>query len=161
MFTPRRSSAPRPKACRSSALYWFVGGSIVAFSLASAVSGFARGAAKAPAKPNIVIFLADDLSYADVPLGGDGNVHTPARQRLASEGLSFDRAFVASPACAPSRAALLTGMMPARNGAEANHDRANAAIRKLPSYLQEQGYEVVAFGKVAHYQPTGTYGFDY
>src|SRR3546814_14418904 len=52
-------------------------------------------------------------------------------------------------------------MMPARNGAEANHDRANAAIRKLPSYLQEQGYEVVAFGKVAHYQHTGTYGFDY
>src|SRR3546814_5292231 len=89
--------------------------------------------------------ISDDLSYADVPLGGDGNVHTPALQRLASEGLSFDRAFVASPACAPSRAALLTGMMPARNGAEANHARANAAIRKLPSNLQEPGYEVGAF----------------
>ena len=136
--------------------------SILAFSFASAAAGQAQGgAAKSANKPNIVIFLADDLSYADVPLGGDANVRTPALQRLASEGMSFDRAFVASPACAPSRAALLTGMMPARNGAEANHDRANAAIRKLPSYLQEQGYEVVAFGKVAHYQHTGTYGFDY
>src|SRR3546814_744105 len=66
--------------------------SIIAFSFASAVPGFAQGAAKSPAKPNIVIFLADDLSYADVPLGGDGNVHTPALQRPASEGLSFLRA---------------------------------------------------------------------
>ena len=103
--------------------------SIIAFSFASAVPGFAQGAAKSPAKPNIVIFLADDLSYGDVSINGDANVRTPALQRLASEGMSFDRAFVASPACAPSRAALLTGMMPARNGAEANHDRANAAIR--------------------------------
>lgn len=133
----------------------------LAVAVALTAPGHARDAETAPVKPNIVIFLADDLSYADVPNGGDVNVRTPALQRLTSEGLSFDRAFIASPACAPSRAALLTGMMPARNGSEANHDRANAAIRKLPSYLQEQGYEVVAFGKVAHYQHTGTYGFDY
>lgn len=133
-------------------------------ALALSLAGPARaqeGATEPAGKPNLVIFLADDLSYADVPLGGDANARTPALQRLASQGVSFDRAFVASPACAPSRAALLTGLMPARNGSEANHDRANAAIRKLPSYLQEQGYEVVAFGKVAHYQHTGTYGFDY
>lgn len=133
----------------------------LAMAFASATPSHARDSEAAPGKPNIVIFLADDLSYADVPNGGDANVRTPALQRLTSEGMTFDRAFVASPACAPSRAALLTGMMPARNGAEANHDRANAAIRKLPSYLQEQGYEVVAFGKVAHYLHTGTYGFDY
>lgn len=134
---------------------------VLAMAVASAAPSHARDGETAPSRPNIVIFLADDLSYADVPNGGDANVRTPALQRLTSEGMTFDRAFVASPACAPSRAALLTGMMPARNGAEANHDRANAAIRKLPSYLQEQGYEVVAFGKVAHYLHTGTYGFDY
>jgi N-sulfoglucosamine sulfohydrolase len=134
---------------------------VLAMAVASVSPSHARDAEAAPGKPDIVIFLADDLSYADVPNGGDANVRTPALQRLTSEGMTFDRAFVASPACAPSRAALLTGMMPARNGAEANHDRANAAIRKLPSYLQEQGYEVVAFGKVAHYLHTGTYGFDY
>lgn len=111
-------------------------------------------------KPDIVVFLADDLGYLDVTPDGDRDARTPNLARLAAEGIAFDRAFVASPACAPSRAALLTGMMPARNRAEANHERPDPAIRKLPSYLQSQGYEVVAFGKVAHYEHTGFYGFD-
>ena len=75
-------------------------------------------------------------------------------QRLAAAGLMFDRAFVASPSCAPSRAALLTGLMPARNGAEANHSKPRAELKKLPAYLKELGYEVVSFGKVSHYQHT-------
>lgn len=82
-------------------------------------------------------------------------------QRLAAAGLTFDRAFVASPSCAPSRAALLTGLMPARNGAEPNHSKPRAELKKLPAYLQELGYEVVAFGKVSHYQHTRDYGFDH
>ena len=61
----------------------------------------------------------------------------------------------------PSRAALLTGLMPARNGAEANHSKPRAEIRKLPAYLKDLGYEVVSFGKVSHYQHTGDYGFDH
>lgn len=133
-------------------------------ALTLGVAGTSPAAARdsAPSsRPDMVIFLADDLSQADVSIGGDSNVRTPALDRLASQGMTFDRAFVASPACAPSRAALLTGLMPARNGAEANHDRADAAIRKLPSYLQELGYQVVAFGKVAHYEHTGAYGFDF
>ncbi|MFV3078011.1 sulfatase-like hydrolase/transferase [Niveispirillum fermenti] len=112
-------------------------------------------------RPDIVVFLADDLGYRDTVPGGDVDARTPNLARLAAEGLSFDQAFVASPACAPSRSALLTGMMPARNGAEANHERSSPALRKLPSYLQSQGYQVVAIGKVAHYEHTATYGFDY
>src|SRR3546814_14644763 len=111
--------------------------SIIACSFAAAVPCFAQGAAKSPAKPNIVLFLADDLSYVDVPLGGDGNVRTPALQRLASDGLSFDRAFVASPACAPIRSALHTGLMPARNGAEADHDRDKDAHGNAPRAHRE------------------------
>jgi N-sulfoglucosamine sulfohydrolase len=68
---------------------------------------------------------------------------------------------VASPSCAPSRAALLTGLMPARNGAEANHTKPRAEIKKLPAYLKELGYEVAAFGKVSHYKHTADYGFDH
>ncbi|WP_439571878.1 sulfatase family protein [Sphingomonas sp.] len=112
-------------------------------------------------QPNIVVFLADDLGYRDTIPGGDRDARTPNLAKLAAEGLSFDQAFVASPACAPSRAALLTGLMPARNGAEANHDKARDDIRKLPAYLQAQGYQVVAFGKVAHYKHTKDYGFDH
>lgn len=112
-------------------------------------------------RPNIVVFLADDLGYLDVPPNGDRDARAPNLARLAADGLSFDQAFVASPACAPSRAALLTGLMPARNRAEANHERPDPALRKLPSYLQSQGYQVVAFGKVSHYEHTGFYGFDH
>ena len=54
-------------------------------------------------------------------------------ERLAARGLKFTQAFVASPSCAPSRAALLTGLMPARNGAEPNHTRPRAEIKKLPA----------------------------
>src|ERR1044071_1506332 len=114
-----------------------------------------------PAKPNLVIFLSDDHSLLDSTVYGSKDVKTPNMQRLANAGLTFDRAFVASPSCAPSRGAMLTGLMPVRNGAEPNHSKPRAEIKKLPAYLQELGYEVVAFGKVSHYQHTVDYGFDF
>lgn len=114
-----------------------------------------------PAKPNLVVFLSDDHSLLDSTVYGSKDVKTPHMQRLAQAGLTFERAFVVSPSCAPSRAALLTGLMPVRNGAEANHTRPRAEIEKLPAYLKELGYEVVSFGKVSHYQHTGDYGFDH
>ncbi|MGQ9576046.1 MAG: sulfatase-like hydrolase/transferase [Thermoguttaceae bacterium] len=120
----------------------------------------APGAATA-GRPNIVVFLTDDHGFRDSTVYGAANVRTPQMQRLAEAGLVFDRAFVTSPACAPSRAALLTGLMPARNGAMANHSRPRAALKKLPAFLQELGYEVVAFGKVAHYGQAKDYGFDH
>jgi uncharacterized sulfatase len=112
------------------------------------------------AKPNFVFFISDDLGVHDVMPYGAGDVRTPNMQRLAEGGLLFRQAFVASPSCAPSRAALLTGLMPARNGAEANHTRPRAETKKLPAYLNELGYEVAAFGKVAHYNYGPEYGFD-
>lgn len=117
--------------------------------------------AAAPSRPHLVIFLSDDHSVLDSTLYGAKDVQTPSMQRIAREGIAFDRAFVASPSCAPSRAALLTGLMPARNGAEANHSKPRAEIKKLPAYLKELGYEVAAFGKVSHYQHTRDYGFDH
>ncbi len=111
-------------------------------------------------KPNIVVFIGDDHSVLDSEPYGSKDVRTPNMRRLAESGMLFTHAFVASPSCAPSRAALLTGLMPARNGAEANHSKPRAEIRKLPAYLQELGYEVVAFGKVSHYKHTADYGFD-
>ncbi len=110
--------------------------------------------------PNIVLVIADDFSQLDAQPWGATGIRTPAIRQLAATGMSFDRAYVASPSCAPSRAALLTGLMPARNGAESNHSRPRAELRKLPSFLQELGYQTAAFGKVSHYRHTADYGFD-
>lgn len=112
-------------------------------------------------RPNIVVFIADDLSQLDTSPYGARDLHTPNMERLASSGLTFNNAFVASPTCAPSRAALLTGLMPAHNGAEPNHSRPRPEIKKWPAYFHDLGYEVVAFGKVSHYEQTGDYGFDF
>jgi N-sulfoglucosamine sulfohydrolase len=117
-------------------------------------------AAVLPARPpDIVVFLTDDQSQRDASPYGARGMDTPNMQKLADAGMTFERACVASPSCAPSRAALLTGLMPSRNGAEANHSRPAAQLRKWPSWFHELGYETAAFGKVSHYQHTGDYGF--
>jgi len=111
-------------------------------------------------RPDIVVFLSDDHTWRDSSVYGSTEIDTPNMARLAQAGMTFDQAFVASPSCAPSRAAMLTGLYPANNGAEPNHSRPKADIKKLPAYLQELGYEVVSFGKVGHYAQTPEYGFD-
>lgn len=122
---------------------------------------FVHAAGPTPARPDLVILIGDDLGQLDSMPYGARELRTPFLRRMADAGLTFTRAFVASPSCAPSRAALLTGLMPARNGAEANHSKPRAGIKKWPAYFQELGYEVVAFGKVSHYKHTVDYGFDH
>lgn len=111
-------------------------------------------------RPHVVVFLADDLGALDTSVHGSLDARTPHMQRLAAAGMTFERAYVASPSCAPSRAALLTGLMPARNGCEANHSKARPELKKLPAYFAGLGYEVAAFGKVAHYGHSKFYGFE-
>ncbi|XOV93468.1 MAG: sulfatase [Bacteroidota bacterium] len=112
-------------------------------------------------KPNIVVFLSDDLGYKDIAVYGAKVVKTPTLDQLAGEGITFNNAFVASPSCAPSRAALLTGLMPARNGAEVNHSFPKSDSLYLVKKLQENGYKVYAFGKVNHYGGNEKCGFDF
>jgi arylsulfatase A-like enzyme len=128
--------------------------------LSGAIASGRPATAAEPRRPNIVVFLSDDHTWRDSSVYGSPDIDTPHMARLAAAGTTFDQAYVASPTCAPSRAALLTGLYPARNGAEPNHSRPAAEIRKLPAYLQELGYEVVSFGKVGHYRQTPEYGFD-
>jgi uncharacterized sulfatase len=117
--------------------------------------------ATAAERPAIVVFLTDDQGQLDSQPYGAASLRTPHMQALADDGLTFTHAFVASPSCAPSRAALLTGLYPPRNGAEVNHSKPRPELKKWPAYFQDLGYEVVAFGKVSHYKHTGDYGFDH
>ncbi|MCA8987074.1 MAG: sulfatase-like hydrolase/transferase [Planctomycetaceae bacterium] len=112
-------------------------------------------------QPDIVVYLSDDHSQFDSSLYGNDNIPTPCFEELAADGMTFMHAFVASPSCAPSRAAMLTGLMPARNGAEANHTFPHTGTHNLISDLQAAGYEVAAFGKVAHGRSARQFGFDH
>lgn len=133
--------------------WWVVG--VMAAVVASTASG-----GDVERRPDIVVYLADDLSAADLSLYGGTNIKTPAIDRLAADGMTFQKAFVASPSCAVSRAALLTGRMPARNGAEENHSYPREDVLRLPQILSELGYQTAAFGKVAHLRSAPDYHFD-
>lgn len=94
------------------------GGVLVLLCMTAAVPWLATSSAGAgvaqPARPNIVIAIADDWSYPHAGAAGDDVVRTPVIDRLAREGMYYTRAFVATPSCSASRAALLTGQYPHR-----------------------------------------------
>lgn len=67
--------------------------------------------------PNVVLILADDLGWSDTTLYGTTTYYqTPHVDRLAKRGMTFTRAYSASPLCSPTRSAILTGLSPARTG---------------------------------------------
>ena len=106
--------------------------------------------------PNLVVFLSDDMGRVDSSVYGSPDARTPTMEKLASNGMTFDQAYVASPSCCPNRFSLLTGLMPARHGAHANHSEVYPGTKFLFPILDELGYTVASFGKVAH----GTREFD-
>lgn len=134
-------------------------GMVVAGSLILALAF--TGTATAQAKPHIVIFIADDHGQLDSEPYGAKDVKTPNMLRLAKAGMMFSHAFAASPSCAPSRASILTGLMPNRHGAMVNHAPPRDDVLKGPAYLRRLGYVCAAFGKVAHYNQDKLYGFDH
>ena len=67
-------------------------------------------------RPNVVLIVSDDQGYADLSVLGTPGVHTPHLDRLASEGVRLTQFYVTAPVCTPSRASLLTGRYPLRNG---------------------------------------------
>lgn len=74
--------------------------------------------------PNVVVILADDLSWMDVSLYGGKNVLTPNIDAIGQQGVTFTEGYISSPICAPSRAGLLTGRYQQRFGFEINiHER--------------------------------------
>jgi arylsulfatase A-like enzyme len=98
-------------------------------------------------RPNIVIFIADDLNMQDVGAYGNTDVKTPNMDRLSDEGMQFSRAYAASSMCTPSRSALFTGMYPHNNGAQMNHFTVKPGVNNLPQFLKALGYRVVISGK--------------
>jgi arylsulfatase A-like enzyme len=99
-------------------------------------------------RPNILLAIADDWSFPHAGIYGDRTVSTPSFDRIAREGARFTHAFVASPSCTPSRAALLTGQAVHRLEEGANlHGFLPKSYVVYPDLLESAGYVVGYMGK--------------
>jgi arylsulfatase A-like enzyme len=112
------------------------------------------GFAADPAKPNIVIILADDLGHADLGFQGCRDIPTPHIDSLARGGVRCGNGYVSGPYCSPTRAGLLTGRYQQRFGHEFNPGPANGARFGLPltettlaDRLKAAGYATGLVGK--------------
>ncbi|MDF1739240.1 MAG: sulfatase [Verrucomicrobiales bacterium] len=111
------------------------------------------------ASPNFLIIVADDCTYNDLPIYGGANAKTPNIDQLASEGLIFNQAYLASAMCQPCRAELYTGLYPMSNGCAWNHSASRPETKSLPHFLQPAGYRVGLSGKT-HVKPKTSFPFD-
>jgi len=109
-------------------------------------AGQTRESAARP--PNIILILTDDQAPGTLGCEGNPHVRTPRLDRLAKEGAYFSRAYVPVPQCAPSRAALLTGLYPPLNGVLSNTDpQLNPDLTTFPELFKRQGYACGLVGK--------------
>ncbi len=92
------------------------------------------------ARPNIIVFVGDDLGWRDLGVYGNRYVQTPSIDRLARSGLRVARAFGTSPQCSPSRISMLSGKYPHTTRTEDLHTPLRDGERILPSLLRDQGY---------------------
>ena len=121
---------------------------------------WAAPAAADPERPNVVIFLADDLGWADVGFRG-GPIDTPSIDRLARQGMELHR-FYTAPICSPTRAALMTGRDPMRLGVAYGVILPWHTIgihpneHFMPESFQAAGYQTAIVGKwhLGHAQQT-------
>lgn len=100
----------------------------------------------AGSRPNIVFMLVDDMGYTDTSLYGSEYYETPNLERLAEEGIMFTDAYAGSNLCSPSRATILTGRDPSRNGVDrlCQQDEQAYITGENPSELLNQNGFLVA-----------------
>lgn len=104
-------------------------------------------AAETGTAANFLIFLADDQGEGDLSCYGHPVLQTPHVDRLAAEGMRFDRAFLTISSCSPSRSSILTGRYPHNTGAEDLHQPLPAEQKTLARYLRGAGYHCMSVGK--------------
>jgi arylsulfatase A-like enzyme len=122
--------------------------------LTATVALVAAAPARPPAKPNIIIILADDLGPGDLGVAGATKIKTPVLDRLAAEGVRFTQGYAPSATCTPSRYSLLTGEYAWRQKARVNtilDGDAPLCIEAgrftLPEMLRRAGYRTGVVGK--------------
>jgi len=99
------------------------------------------------ARPNIVLIMADQLAAGFIGCYGSGVDSTPTLDRLASEGMRFDRCYAHVPVCAPNRAAVFTGRSAEINGMVTNDLVLRTDNPSFAQVLKDNGYRTGGFGK--------------
>ena len=97
--------------------------------------------------PNIVFILSDDHRHDFTGYMGHPFIETPNIDELASEGIIFDRAYVSTSLCSPSRATYLTGVSPYKHGVWNNFTPWSEENRTFFEYLKAVGYSTAFIGK--------------
>ncbi len=126
--------------------------------IATLALAFASLLPAATDKPNIIFVFTDDHAYQAISAYGSMINHTPNIDRIAREGMRFDRALVTNSICAPSRAVILTGKYSHLNGVLDNRLRFDGSQQTFPKLLQAAGYQTAIFGK--WHLKTAPTGFD-
>jgi choline-sulfatase len=112
-----------------------------------------EGSAKAqtPKQPNILIIITDQQTAEAMSAAGNKDLHTPAMDKLAQNGIRFTRAYCAQPLCTPSRTAILSGKMPYQTGFVGNAPERDGqwpdSLLMMGKIFQNGGYKTGYVGK--------------
>jgi arylsulfatase A-like enzyme len=110
-------------------------------------------------RPNIIYIMSDDHDADAIGAYNKKLISTPNIDRIANEGILFNKCFVGNSICSPARATLLTGQHSHKNGVRDNFTRFDSSKITMPKLLQQNGYQTAIIGKWhLHSYPTG---FDY
>lgn len=125
---------------------------LLAVSGAVVLLGVTGGVAARAAddRPNILLILSDDQSVPHVGCYGNKDIKTPNLDRLAAEGMRFDRVYTSSPQCVPSRATIMTGRSPVAIGMTRFSAPLPAEVRIYPELLRAKGYYTGVAGRNHH-----------
>jgi arylsulfatase A-like enzyme len=114
-------------------------------ALAVAVTWCRQGSAQS--RPNIILIIADDISWNDIGCYGNTAIRTPHLNKMAKNGMRFNNVFVTSSSCSPSRTSILTGRYPHSTGAAELHTPLPAHMAFFPELLKKSGYYTAHAGK--------------
>ena len=110
--------------------------------------------------PNILIFMADQLTAGAIPAYGNRVAKTPNIVKLAEQGVIFERAYCNSPLCAPSRGAFMSGRLPSATGIYDNAAEFPSQLPTFAHYLRRAGYRTILSGKMHFCGPDQLHGFE-
>lgn len=123
-----------------------------------------RSATAAPGKSNVLLIITDQQHAGMLSCAGNRYVRTPVLDSLAASGARFERAYCANPVCAPSRFAMMTGVLPSRIGMEKNDDMnpvsGEILAHSLGRVFRDAGFETAYGGKLHTPMKLGEISFD-